>query len=245
MCFSSPNPVLISDSIIKKKFHRSKKTNIYIYHPSYKPQGKTMRKAAYVFFFVLLVAAIIVMVVGNPLSFFNLSPKATHSKIDAGFVVLNQSDEFVRINFENIAPDAQYVGINREEGPSENTTKTTHIQLIRGYNLDATGNASSWIFVVRQPQLVSLVTYDRSGETVNNWQGRYPEKEIIISQIITPRMLFEKNQEKIFPTQQAITTESRELALTEGNYYLTITGKEKTRYLVFDAKTGALTSSND
>ena len=204
-----------------------------------------MRKVAYVFFFILLGIAIIVLIVGNPFSFFNPSPQATHSKIDLGFVVLNQSDEFVRINFEDIAPDAQYVGINREENPSENTTKTTHIQLIRGYHLDATGNASSWIFVVRQPELVSLVTYDRSGETVNNWQGWYPEKEIIISQIITPRKLFEKNREQIFKTPQTINTESRELALTEGNYYLTITGQGKTRYLVFDAKTGALTSSND
>ena len=204
-----------------------------------------MRKVAYVFFFILLVIAIIVLIVGNPLSFFNLSPQTTHSKVDVGFVVLNQSGEFVRINFEDIAPDALYVGINREESPSDNTTKTTHIQLIRGYKLDATGNARSWIFVVRQPGQVSLVTYDRSGETVNNWQGWYPEKEIIISQIITPRKLFEKNREQIFKTPQAITTESRELALKDGKYYLTITGQGKTRYLVFDAQTGALTSSND
>ena len=204
-----------------------------------------MRKGAYVFFFILLVVAIVVIIVGNPFSFFNLSPQATHSKVDVGFVVLNQSDEFVRINFEDIAPDAQYVGIKREEIPSENTTKTTHIQLIRGYKLDATGDASSWIFVVQQPQQVSLVTYDHSDETVNTWLGGYPEKEIIISQIITPRKLFEKNREQIFQTPQAITTESRELALAEGKYYLTITGQGKTRYLVFDAKTGALTSSND
>ena len=204
-----------------------------------------MRRVAYVFFFILLVVAIVVIIVGNPFSFFNLSPQATHSKVDVGFVVLNQSDEFVRINFEDIAPDAQYVGIKQEEIPSENTTKTTHIQLIRGYKLDATGDASSWIFVVRQPPKVSLITYDHSGETVNTWLGGYPEKEIIISQIITPRKLFEKNREQIFQTPQAITTESRELALAEGKYYLTITGQGKIRYLVFDAKTGALTSSND
>ena len=204
-----------------------------------------MRKGAYVFFFILLVVAIVVMIVGNPLSFFNPSPQATHPKVDVGFVVRNQSDEFVRINFEDIAPDIQYVGIMHENITAQNTTGTNHIQLIRGNKLDATGNASSWIFVVRQPQLVSLVTYDRSGETVNTWLGGYPEKEIIISQIITPRKLFEKNREQIFPTPQAITTESRELALADGKYYLTITSQGKTRYLVFDAQTGALTSSND
>lgn len=204
-----------------------------------------MRKIAYVFFFLLLVVAIIVVIGGNPLSFFNPSPQTTHSKVDVGFVVLKESDEFEGVNFEDIAPDVPYVGINREDSTSDNTTGSTHIQLIRGYKLDATGNASSWIFVVRQLEQVSLVTYDRSGEKVNAWQGGYPEKEIIISQIITPRNLFEKNREQIFKTPLAITTESRELALTEGNYYLTITGQGKTRYLVFDAKTGALTSSND
>ena len=204
-----------------------------------------MRKGAYVFFFILLVVAIVVMIVGNPLSFFNPSPPATHPKVDVGFVVRNQSDEFVRINFEDIAPDIQYVGIMHENITAQNTTGTNHIQLIRGNKLDATGNASSWIFVVRQPQLVSLVTYDRSGETVNTWLGGYPEKEIIISQIITPRNLFEKNREQIFKTPQAITTESREIALANGSYYLTINGPGKTRYLIFDAKTGALTSSND
>ena len=204
-----------------------------------------MRKVAYVFFFILLVVAIIVIIGGNPFSFFNPSPQATHSKVDVGFVVLNQSDEFERVNFEDIISNVPYIGINLEDSTSDNTTKTTHIQLIRGYKLDATGNASSWIFVVRQPEQVSLVTYDRSGEKMNTWQGGYPEKEIIISQIITPRKLFEKNREQIFPTPQAITTESRELALADGKYYLTITSQGKTRYLVFDAQTGALISSND
>jgi hypothetical protein len=208
-----------------------------------------MRKVAYVFFFILLVVAIIVIIGGNPLLFFNQSPQATHSKVDVGFVVLNQSEELQRVNFEDVAPNVLYVGFNPEDSTAEktaqNTSETTHIQLIRGFNLDATGNASSWIFVVRQPEQVSLVTYDHYGETVNNWQGKYPEKEIIISQIITPRQLFERNREQIFPTPLAITTESRELALAEDKYYLTVTGQGKTRHLVFDAKTGALTSSND
>ena len=102
------------------------------------------------------------------------------------------------------------------------------------------------VILVEDPGAVGpLVTYDRSGEKVNTWLGWYPEKEIIISEIITPRELFKKNREQIFPTPHAITTESRELALAEGSYYLTITGQGKTRHLVFDAKTGALTSSND
>jgi hypothetical protein len=204
-----------------------------------------MRKVAYVFFFILLVVAIIVTIGGNPLSFFNSSPQATLPKVDVGFAVLNQSDEFDRLSFEDIIPIVPVVGINSENSTAENITETTHIHLIRGYNLDATGKASSWIFVVRQPEQVSLATYDHYGEKMTAWLGKYPEKEINISQIITPRELFEKNREQIFPTPKAINIESRELALAEDNYYLTITGQGNTRNLVFDAKTGALTSSND
>jgi hypothetical protein len=204
-----------------------------------------MRKVAYVFFFILLVAAIIVMIWGSPLSFFYSSPQTPHAKVDVGFIVLDQPNEFARINFEDVAQNVPYIGYKREGRTEENASETMHIQLIRGYNLDATGNASSWIFVVRQPEQVSLVTYDRSGGTINAWPGGYPGNEIIVSQIIMPRELFEKNRVQIFPTPEAVTAESRELALADGSYYLTITGQGKTRHLVFDAKTGALTSAND
>jgi len=85
-----------------------------------------MRKVAYVFFFILLVVAIIVIIGVNPVSFFNPSPQASHSKVDVGFVVLNQSDEFERVNFEDIISNVPYIGINLEDSTSDNTTKTKH-----------------------------------------------------------------------------------------------------------------------
>lgn len=208
-----------------------------------------MRKAAYAFFFILIIVAIIVLIGGISLPFFETSQQNVPQKIDVGFVVLNQSDGSQGVNFEDFAPDVRYLGINWEDSPSANVSEqiatNTHIQLVRGYNVDLTGNASSWLFVVRQPEQVSLVTYDHYGQKVDVWQGKYPEKEIFIDQIITPRALFNLNGKTIFPTQQSVNNESRELALAEDKYYLTITGQEKTRNLVFDAKTGALISSND
>lgn len=205
-----------------------------------------MRKVAYVFFFFLLLGAIIVMLGGISIPFFNTFPQTPHPKVDVGFTVLNQSDEFPGVNFEDFIPRVQYLGVNWEDSESaknaQQTADTTHIQMIRGYNLDATGNASSWLFVVRQPDQVLLVTYDHYGEKVSDWQGKFPEKEIIISQVIPPRALFDMNRNAIFPTELAASTESRELALAEGKYYLTITGQGTTQYLEFDAKTGALTS---
>lgn len=204
-----------------------------------------MRKMAIVFFFILLVAAIIVMLGIIPLSFLNPFQQTTPAKADAAILVLNQPDEFQRINFETGARDVQHLGTDVEDSTVKNVSETTHIQLIRGHNLDATGNATSWMFIITQPGIVSLATYDRRGQTVNPWQGDYPEKEIIIGEILPPRDLFSKNRDQIFPDPGAITTASIDLALVENNYYLTITHAGKIRNLVFDAKTGALTSSND
>lgn len=208
-----------------------------------------MRKVAYVVFFLLIIMAVIVMTVGNPVSLFSPSSQTKHEKVDVGFVMLNQTDIYQKVNFDDVIINAPYTGLDWENSTeaagAKDTAATTHIHLIRGYDLDAAGNATSWIFVIQQPDRVSLVAYDRYGEKISSWLGKYPETEINISQIISPRVLFEKNRDRIFPTPDAITTESRELALAGDTYYLTITNQGKTRELIFDAKTGALTSSND
>jgi hypothetical protein len=204
-----------------------------------------MRKMVYVFFSILLVAAIIVMLGIIPLSFLNPLQQANHAKANGAIIVLNQPDEFQKIDFERGASAVQHLGVDIEDSAVKNVTETTHIQLIRGHSLDVTGNATSWMFIVAQPGKVSLATYDRRGQTVNAWQGDFPEKEIVISEILPPRDLFSKNRDQIFLNPEAITTESIDLALAENNYYLTITSAGKIRNLVFDAKTGVLTSSND
>jgi hypothetical protein len=208
-----------------------------------------MRKAAYVFFFLILIAVIVVMIAGNPLSLFNPQSQATDAKVDVGFILLDQPDQMQKVSFEDSSLNIYTLGFDPEAPSAEKTAEqiaeTTYIQMIRGYDVDATGNATSWLFVVRQPDQISLVTFDRFGEKVSAWQGTYPEKAINISQIVTPRELFATNHDTIFPTPDVVSAESRELALAEDTYYLTITGQGTTRYLVFDAKTGALTSSND
>lgn len=208
-----------------------------------------MSKAAYVFFFLLLIAVIVVMIAGNPLSLFNPQPQDTKGKVDVGFVLLDQPDPLQKVSFEDSSLNIYTLGFDPEAPSAEKTAEqiaeTTYIQIIRGYDMDAKGNATSWLFVVQQPEQVSLVTFDRFGESVSTWQGAYPEEATNISQIVKPRELFTKNYDTIFPTPDSVNIESRELALAEDTYYLTIKGQGTTRYLIFDAKTGALTPSND
>jgi hypothetical protein len=208
-----------------------------------------MRKAAYLFFFLILIAAVVVMIAGNPLSFFSPPGQDKPGNVDVGFILLDQPEESHRVSFEAVTTNIHLTGYDPEAAVQEKTAdlvaETTFIQMIRGHDLDDTGNATSWIFVVRQPEQVSLVTFDRFGQKISQWEGSYPENPINISHIVTPGDLFSKNYQVIFPAPESRQTEVRELALAGDTYYLTMTGAGKTRNLIFDAQTGALVSSND
>jgi hypothetical protein len=120
-----------------------------------------------------------------------------------------------------------------------------HILMVSGEGLDDKGNASSWLFIMQYQNSTKFVTYDQYGETIINWSGGYPREEVFPDQVVPPGTLFDQNRNSIFKTPQAISTESRRLVLLGSDYTLTIKGQNSSRILVFDAKTGALTSSND
>jgi hypothetical protein len=194
-----------------------------------------MRKIVYVSIFLLLVIAIIVIVTGgNP--FASPTPQAPAPNVDVGFTVLNQSDRSEQVNFQDIADTASQISL------MENTTQKLKIHQITANNLNSNGDADSWTFIVRQGIHISMVSFDRFGQTKGNWLGSYPDKEINITAILPPRDLVEKNRDQIFSTPDAATRETRELALVGDSYYLTITGEGKTRQLIFNATTGAMTS---
>jgi len=118
----------------------------------------------------------------------------------------------------------------------------THIQMISGDGLDTTGNANSWLIFSHDQDRAIYVLYDNTGEKVSDWPSTLPGQEIPINQIMSPKALFEKNRDLVFSTPDAGSKESRRLMLSGTNYTLTITGKDTTKTLMFDAKTGVLTS---
>jgi len=80
--------------------------------------------------------------------------------------------------------------------------------------------------------------------TISNSPGSIQRAEIFIDQILSPRELFEKNRAVILNPALSGTT-TRDLSLSGGNYTVSISGQGSIRTLVFDAKTGVLTSTND
>ena len=71
-----------------------------------------------------------------------------------------------------------------------------------------------------------------------DWKEKYKH------QILSPRELFEKNRAAIL-NPAVLGTTTRDLSLRGGNYTVSISGQGSIRTLVFDAKTGVLTSTND
>ena len=115
---------------------------------------------------------------------------------------------------------------------------------IRGNKLNENGDAKSWTFAVRHNNRTSMVTYDQHGQKSLPGPGTSPG-EIKIDSVISPGDLFLKNRAAIIRDPGNNLTVSQDLVLSMNNYTLTQYGGGTKRVMIFDAKTGALTSSND
>jgi hypothetical protein len=204
-----------------------------------------MGKATIVFLAILLIIALYVAIGSNYLPFFGQSAKETPKKINIGFTSYNISSSSLMYNFEDVAKRVKEIEFDNSSGTSQNTTQDLHIQYISGRNMNETGEAASWMFAIRHGNISSVATFDRYGETVVDWPAGFPGQEISLDQIVPPKELFDRNRALLFSPPEDNITVSRDLTLTGNNYTITITGHGKIRVLEFDAKSGALTSSND
>ena len=116
-----------------------------------------------------------------------------------------------------------------------------HIRYIHGVDLDEQGFAGSWMIVVEMAGKSSMVTVSSQDSTTANAPDIATWTEINTDQIIYPRELIEKNRALIFNASQSGTIASRSLTLEEGNYIVTLSGRNGQQLLVFNATTGALT----
>jgi hypothetical protein len=119
-------------------------------------------------------------------------------------------------------------------------SKEKHIRYIHGADFDEQGNASSWMIVVEMAGKSSMVTINGQGSTTSDAPG-IAWSEINTTQIMYPRELIEKNHALIFNSSESSTTVSRSLSLEDGNYIITLSGRNGQQTLVFNATTGALT----
>ncbi len=112
------------------------------------------------------------------------------------------------------------------------------IYYVVGRNLDATGNAESWLFGTRSPEGNTLLVYERNRWTVIPWTATLPAEEIPFEKILLPDELISQNGNLISGTTAA--NDIREIELKNGIYSLTLTGGNTDRIIAFNATTGVL-----
>jgi hypothetical protein len=211
-----------------------------------------MSKTVMVFFTLMLVLAS-VFIAGCSSLPFSGTPTPTETPRKIATIVTGEPtpDLAQRFRFEDTLSTFNSPDIlnEQEETPvnesQQNVSMEKHIQYIYGADLDENGDAGSWTFIVEHGNQYSIITYSIRGTTITDTPGMIKRPEIFTDQIVTPRGLFEKNHAVIFDTTRTGTAVARDISLSGGNYTLSISGKGTPRILVFDAKTGALTSSND
>jgi hypothetical protein len=176
------------------------------------------------------------------------APQLNEANNSVGFVFRPEtvSPEQQALSFRDLAADLVNLQLDAGNDTVVNASPKNHILYIRGNNLDENGVAETWTCAMRHNNRTSIVTYDRHGyKTIIDWAGDFNQRGIQMNSIITPEDLFLKNQAVIIRDPGKNLTASRDLVLSMNNYTLTISGDGTKRVLVFDAKTGALTSSND
>lgn len=206
-----------------------------------------MSKRAMVFFTLLMVLGTCYIAgCSSPPSSGTPTLAKTPPKVTAGPVGQDNSVVSHRYKFEETVSDLSLPEPETmENNPAANVSSGNHIKQIRGVDLDENGDARSWTFIIEHEDNVSVVAYTSHGWIFSSSPGTYNQSEIFTDQIISPRNLFKKNHDVIFNTARTGTAVTRDLSLRGGYYALTISGGNTPRTLVFEAITGALTSSND
>jgi hypothetical protein len=125
-----------------------------------------------------------------------------------------------------------------------NRTNTT-IRYIGAKNLDAAGEATSWIFGVGKDNMTTIYTYDRNGVAEIPWDAGLPEQEIDLSTVLTPRELITSNHIRVPVTNASQEQSGVMLEMMDGSYIVTYPPGSSPHTLTFNATTGALISSYD
>lgn len=125
-----------------------------------------------------------------------------------------------------------------EPGGKMGNNNRQEISYVLGRNLDATGNAESWLFGTRSPNGNRLQVYDRNRWTAIPWNSTLPSEEIQFDRILLPEELINQSRNEIMGT--AGPTGIREIELKNGIYSLTLKVGSTDRILTFNATTGAL-----
>lgn len=128
------------------------------------------------------------------------------------------------------------------EGAS-NTTAEPGILYIRGDQVDATGNASSWLFVVRSANATSFVTYSRNGRSVTGWNAGFDGTIVPAERLVPVEQIFEQNSAALPGGSPPDSSATWDLVMENATYTLSSHSSGTAHTRTFNATSGVLISS--
>jgi hypothetical protein len=160
----------------------------------------------------------------------NVSPA-----IDVGVMPFETAPDWERIGFDAVKDNFAV-----SEGYSlSKIQKKTRILSLKGVDLDESGNARQWVFLVNKGDVNEMRVYDPSGWTVIPWNNELLGDEIDLNHVVPPGALFDRTANQSSGSAASPLQAYREIELKNGIYRLTITSGSTSQVLVFDATTGA------
>ncbi len=165
----------------------------------------------------------------------NVKPETTTTGVNVG---LSQ------VPTQYVSPYISFNEAKKEFEAYIGTTVKLPVYYLYGRDVDSSGNASAWLFGVRQAAGFELLMLDRTGWKVIPWNATLPSEEIVLDQVVPTGTLFSNNKDALSNTTSTSMSTSRNLVLKQGVYTLTITSGNESRTLTFNATTGALITTH-
>jgi len=180
--------------------------------------------------FAILLLTILVLCSGC------VMPGSEKPVVNGGLSQITVAAETSRISFE----DAHQKLKDYEMNVLNESANVKTIYYIHANDVDESGNASRWVFGVKNTTTTELLIYNGKAWTVTPWIITTLPSENIGDQTVSPGNLFTKNKAVIQSTQSSDIPERRDLELQNGIYKLTMYSGNTNRVLMFNATTGAL-----
>jgi hypothetical protein len=155
---------------------------------------------------------------------------------NSGITQITLKADSSRISFEEAQQNLREYG----SGLSNQSVDVKTVYYMLSRDVDGSGNATSWIFGVSHQSGTEFLVYDSTGWAMIPWNATPNSEPIDMDIIVSPDRLFNENKAVISENSSLITSERMDLELQRGVYTLTITSRDLSRSLKFNATTGVL-----
>lgn len=161
---------------------------------------------------------------------------ATPHLINIGLVPSSGPDRSASFGFLSTSKDAAGYPID-----AVNTTSLNEVCYILGRDVDTGGNATSWIFGIRNENRTYLLLYDWTGWTALPWNEELTGDRIDLEGLVSLGGILTDNQNLLAGTSAT----GRQVEVYNNTYYISVPAGTQSTVYAFNVSTGALIESHE